>query len=384
VAAYRTAIAAALISPQVQYLVETRSDQRVPLTAWELATRLSYLMWNTTPDAELLARAADGSLSNEAELRKQLNRMLSGERAFAVCREFTRQWLELDVLPYLGPAVLGSQRWPDSGQDREWYDKAIRHDLAAEPAHYLLDLLRSNGPVTQLIESEHIVVNDRLSRYYGITDRRGSGWQRVPAPENRRGGLLTQAGCIAAATHGQERGEIKRGVYLAQRFLGLDIPSPPGNVDIKPLDIQLKEDKNLAKLTSRQLLERHRTVSSCAICHQRSDPLGFVWDAFDMYGQPKRNRQGKLLPVDSSGQLPDKTPFADFREFRRLLADRPPERDAFAEAFSRRLFAYVLGRGLDPGDGIHLQDIRAAASKERGGLRALLTAMVLSEPFRNK
>ncbi len=381
--AYRTTLAAALISPQVQYMVETKDELRSPLTDWELATRLSYLIWNTTPDAELLTRAADGSLSTERELRKQLDRLLADERAFDMTREFTRQWLELDVLPHLEPVVWGSQRWPDSTHDRDWFDKTIRHDLAAEPAYYMLDLLRGSGRATELIKSDHLVVNDRLGRYYGVADIRGTGWQRVKAPDNRRGGLLTQAGCIAAATHGQQRGEIKRGVYLARKFLGLNIPSPPGNVDIKPLDIQVKEDRNLSKLTSRELLERHRTVTACAVCHERSDPLGFVWDEFDHYGQPRRDAQGKSLTFDSSGGLPDRTRFINFAEFRALLADES-DSDRFTDAFGRLLYSYVLGRGLDPADEVHLKSARAAATKSGGSCRDLLTAMVLSEPFRNK
>jgi mono/diheme cytochrome c family protein len=383
-AAYRTAVAAALISPQVYYLVETKHTDRRPLSGWELASRLSYLVWNTTPDAELLNRAADGSLLAEAELRRQLHRLLADERAYAFSREFTRQWLDLDVINHLEPPVTRLGKTIDNSDDLAWYDKVIRRDLAAEPAHYLLDLLRQDCPVSQLVISDHVVVNDRLARYYGVADVKGPGWRRAVAPANRRGGLLTQAGVVAAATHAQERGEIKRGVYLVERLLGIDIPSPPGNVDIKPLDVQLKEDKSLLKLTARQHMERHRTAATCAVCHQRSDPLGFVWDEFDMYGQPKRDRQGKLLDHDSSGSLPDKTPFADFAEFRRLLTDGAPGESRFSAAFSQRLFAYVLGRGLDHGDEVHLKTIRAAAAREGGGVRALLTAMVVSEPFRHK
>jgi len=384
VAGFRTALAAALVSPQVYYLVETKETDRRPLAGHELATRLSYLVWNTTPDAELLARAADGSLLREAELRRQLQRLLAHERAAAFAREFTRQWLELDVIEHLEPAVNRHVRGIDGTQDLQWYDKVIRRDLADEPAQYLLDLLRNDRPVAELVSAEHMVVNDRLARYYGVVGVKGPDWRRVPAPENRRGGLLTQAGCIAAATHAEERGEIKRGVYLVERMLGIDIPSPPGNVDIKPLDVQVTEDKSLLKLTARQHMERHRTIATCAVCHQRSDPLGFVWDEFDMYGQPKRDRLGKLLPVDSRGAMPDRTPFADFQEFRRLLVEGPPTDSPFGAAFSRRLFAYVLGRGLDHGEDAHLKTIRAAATRDGGGLRALLTAMVISEPFRNK
>lgn len=381
--AYKTAVAAALVSPQMLYLIETRGADRRPLTSWELASRLSYLVWNTTPDAELLARAADGSLLQDAELTKQLHRLLKDERAFAFAREFTRQWLELDVIDHLGPPVTRPARSIDDGEELAWYDRAVRRDLALEPAHFLLDLICNDRSVNSLVASEHVVVNDRLARFYGVTLPSGTGWRRGAAPNNRKGGLLTQAGCISAATHAQERGEIKRGVYLVERFLGIDIPTPPGNVDIKPLDVQLAEDKSLRALTSRQHLDKHRTIATCAVCHQRIDPLGFVWDEFDMYGQPKRDKQGELIAFDSSGNLPDKTAFADFDEFRKLIAQGELE-GRFAVAFSRRLYAYVLGRGLDHGDEAHLKSIRAAAAKNGGGVRAVLAAMVLSEPFRNK
>lgn len=382
-AAYKTAVAAALVSPQVLYLTEPRATERKPLTAWELASRLSYLAWNTTPDAALLARAADGSLLQDAELTKQLHRLLADNRAFAFAREFTRQWLDLDVIDHLAPPVTRPARSIDDTGELAWYDKAIRRDLAAEPAYFLLDLIRNDRSVNSLVASDHVVVNDRLARFYGVTLPRGTGWRLVAAPENRKGGLLTQAGCVTAATHAQERGEIKRGVYLVERFLGIDIPSPPGNVDIKPLDVQLAEDKNLRALTPRQHLDKHRTVATCAVCHQRIDPLGFVWNEFDMYGQPKRDKQGKLIAFDSSGSLPDKTAFADFDEFRNLMTQGEIE-SRFAVAFSGRLYAYVLGRGLDHGDEAHLTSIRAAAAKNGGGVRALLLAMVLSETFRNK
>lgn len=380
---YKTTVAAALVSPQVLYLIEPRATDLKPLTAWEVASRLSYLAWNTTPDAELLARGADGSILTDAELTKQLRRLLADERAFGFTREFTRQWLDLDVLDHLGPPVTRPTRIIDDTSELAWYDKAIRRDLAGEPAHVLLDALRNDRPVNSLIAADHVVVNDRLARYYGVALPKGTGWRRVAAPENRRGGLLTQAGCVAAATHAQERGEIKRGVYLVERFLGIDIPSPPGNVDIKPLDVQLAEDKNLRALTARQHLDKHRTITTCAVCHQRIDPLGFVWDEFDMYGQPKRDKQGKLIASDSKGQLPDKTTFANFSEFRKLMAQGELD-SRFAVAFSQRLYTYVLGRSLDHGDEAHLKTIRTTAAKNGGGVRALLLAMVLSEPFRNK
>lgn len=382
-AAYRMVAAAALVSPQSLYLVEPRTTERRPLSSWELASRLSYLFLATAPDAELLARARDNSLLADDELRRQVERLLKDDRAATMSREFVSQWLDLDVIAHLEPRVLRYGRIIDNDGDKSWYERAIRRDLATEPAEYLLDLFRGDRPVQELVASEHVVVNDRLARFYEIPGIAGPQWRRVPAPANRRGGLLTQAGCIAAATHAQERGEIKRGVYIARRFFGIDIPSPPGNVDIKPLDVQLTEDKQLRNLTVEQHMRQHRSIPTCAVCHLRSDPLAFVWDEFDMFGLRKRDRIGNPVPFHVRGSAPDRAAFDNFDEFRESLL-RGGAESAFAKAFSERLYAYVLGRGLDHGDLANLTTLRAAAARDGGGVRSLVTAMVLSEPFRHK
>ncbi|GDY11129.1 hypothetical protein LBMAG53_00060 [Planctomycetota bacterium] len=378
--AYKTTIAAALIAPQTWYLMERKTAERQPLDPWELAARLSYLMTAGPPDAELRAKAADGSLKSEAELRRQVRRLTDHDRAAEFCRQFSRQWLDLDVISHLEPAFT-SIRGIDQGNEIEWYERAIRADVLEEPAQTLLSALRGDVPVARLVESDQVVVNDRMARFYGIDGVRGPAWRQVPAPADRRGGLLTASSCIAAATGGKKRGEIKRGVYLARHFFGLDIPSPPGNADIKPLDIQLAEDRKLADISTRQHVERHISVPTCAVCHTRTDPLGFAWDSYDSCGRVRRTKDGVPVKADTSGRLPDSTAFADLDALRRHLAgDGSP----FSETFAKRLFAYALGRGLDHGDGAYLKQIQAAAAKEGGGLRALLTAMVLSEPFRTK
>lgn len=394
--AYKASLTAALISPQFFYLIEPKDTQQRPLMAWELASRLSYLAWGTSPDEELRARAADGSLLREDELRRQLARLLDDPRSYAFCREFARQWLDLDSVLHLDQATVLDRLTINQKEDIPWYEAALRRDLVEESPRLFEELLRKNRPVESLVGCEFVVINDRLARFYGIED---VGWdsvptvrdrvptyfRAVPAPADRRGGLLTQAGCIAAASHGRERSEILRGVYLIERILGIDIPTPPGNV--QPLDVQLNIDKNLRKLSPRQHVEAHSRVNTCAVCHLRIDPLGFVWDQYDLFGRLRRDKEGKLIAADTSGQLPDKMPFANIDEFRRRLIEPPAEPNPaprFTDAFSRRLYAYVLSRSLDHGDEAHLKSIHAAASKAEGGLRDLLTAMVLSKPFREK
>lgn len=380
--AWKTVVAAALIAPQTWYLIEAKGAGISPLDGWELASRLSYLLLAGPPDAELRSRAADGSLLGDAELLRQTQRLLQDPRALEFARQFTRPWLDLGELGHIEVRFSGGSRaYLDSGADLDAYERAIRQDLLDEPAHVLLEALRADRPLGELVASQHLLVNDRLAKFYGLTGIHGSGWQRVPAPEDRRGGLLTLASTIATATHGQQRGEIKRGVYLIERFLGIDIPAPPGNVDVKPLDIQLAENKALAKVSPRTHIEQHNAVATCAVCHRRSDPLGFAWDDYDNTGRRRLGKDGRPLPADTSGMLPDGAAYPDFAALRRHLA---AVSSPFATAFTERLYAYALGRGLDHGDTQHVQAIQAAAARQGGGLGALLAAMVLSSPFRSK
>jgi len=381
-AAYKASLTAALISPQMFYLIEPKDKEQRPLTAWELASRLSYLAWGTSPDEELRARAADGSLLREDELRRQLVRLLDDPRSYALCREFARQWLDLDSVLHIDQATVLAHLTIDRKEDIPWYEAVLRRDLVEESPRLLEELLRKNRPVESLGSCEIVVINDRLARFYGIDGVSGHQFRAVPAPADRRGGLLTQAGCIAAGSHGRERSEILRGVYLIERILGIDIPTPPGNV--QPLDVQLNIDKNLRRLSPREHVETHSSVNTCAVCHQRIDPLGFVWDQYDMFGRLRRDKEGKLVVARTSGKLPDKTPFADIDEFRKRLIEPSSTTPRFADAFNRRLYAYVLGRSLDHGDDKHLSSIQSTTTKTEGGLRDLLTAMVLSEPFRKK
>lgn len=384
-AAYKAAVSAALISPQAFFLIEPKDAEQRPLTAWELASRLSYLAWGTAPDEALRARAADGSLLREDELRRQLTRLLDDPRSYALCREFAVQWLALESVLHLDRATVPYRQTINGNDEVAWYEVALRRDMVEEAPRLLAESLRKNRSVESLVGCESVVVNDRLARFYGMDGVSGSEFRAAPAPPDRQGGLLTQAGCVAAASHGRDRAEILRGVYLMERIIGIDIPTPPGNV--QPLDTQVNIDKKLQKLSPRQHVAAHSSVNTCAVCHLRIDPLGFTWDQYDLFGRVRRDKAGKVVAANTSGQLPDKTPFADLADFRRLLVEPSAETRStprFTDAFSRRLYAYVLGRGLDHGDDAHLKSIHAAAARAEGGLRDLLTAMVLSRPFLQK
>ncbi|GDY12796.1 cytochrome c [Planctomycetota bacterium] len=382
--ALKSALAAILISPQMLFLAEPKQAARTRLTPFELASRLSYLLCNTTPDDELLRLAADGSLATPAVLRQQVARLVTDPRALSFCTDFARQWLNLAEVMHLKAAIVKPGSTSSGGQAIEFFEHQLKRDFIAEAPHLLRELLTNNLPVEHLVASDFVVINERLAAYYGIDGVVGPHFRRVAAPPERMGGVLTQAGSIAAASHGHMRSEIKRGVFLIERILGIDIPTPPGNA--KPLDVQALENDKLRKLTPRQHLQQHVSISTCGVCHARIDPLGFVWDNYDLYGRPipTTTKDGKPIAGSTGGRLPDKTDFSDFAEFRRLLADPSAAQRRFAEPFTRRLLSYALGRGLDHGDEAHLAAIAKAAAQEGNGLRALVTAIVLSEPFTSK
>jgi hypothetical protein len=324
--AYRTTVAAALVSPHVFYLVETRAAERRPLTAWELASRLSYLVWNTTPDAELLARAAGHPPRPDHRRPRRAGRL--------------RQGRPRRPRPRTGPLPP-------------------RPDAARPPGHRA-GRRRSRGRE----RPAGAVLRRRDSRRPGLAPGRGT--EQPPGRPAHPGRLHLRSHARPGPRRNQA-GRVPRRAVPRHRH-----PDATG-----------ERRHPAARRVPRQHLDKHRTIATCSVCHQRIDPLGFVWDGFDMYGQPKLDRQGQFIAFDSSGNLPDKTPFADFDEFRKLLAAGGLE-SRFAAAFSARLYAYVLGRGLDHGDEVHLQGIRAAAAGHGGGVRAMLAAMVLSEPFRTK
>lgn len=288
-----------------------------------------------------------------------------------------RMWMVLLIV--LSSASLA---WADAAFERT-YAERIRpflkqHCLACHGADKQKGGVRFDGPMPNLIDAKVQEQWKAVKRLLAQGEMPPEGQPRPRADELIAVlNWIDEAGARAAVV-------TRGGVYLVERIFGIDIPSPPGNVDIKPLDVQLAEDKDLRKLTVSQHMERHRSQATCAVCHQRSDPLAFVWDEFDLYGQAKRDRMGKFLPFDVKGNLPDKTPFTSFEEFRKLLTQGEPGGTPFTVPFSERLLAYVLGRGLDHGDETHLKSVRAATAKEGGGVRSLLAAMVLSEPFRHK
>ncbi|GDY13608.1 cytochrome c [Planctomycetota bacterium] len=380
-------LTAILVSPFATYRVERKAEQPTPLSGFELADRLAAFLWGGAPDQGLIELAKAGTLGQPATLAKQVGRLLDHQRSTVFIAEFLSQWLELgrverDPIDF----SLGGRTF-NSSKVAEIREQRLKHDLAAEPVRYVEHLLRHDRGVGELIAGAELVVNDRLAAFYGIADVVGSEFRPVSAPENRRGGLLTMAGILAAASRGNKEAVIYRGVYLLGRILGESPGTPPGNV--MPLDEQAKTDRKRSQLPLRQQLAAHTQINTCQLCHRKIDPLGFVWANFNHLGgiitpKPPARPDQKPTPIDCSGSLPDRSSFADLSEFVASIGDTETKsRYRFGEVFIRQLTSYALGRRLTLSDDALIRDLVAQARRDGWRLRAVITAIVTSTAFTN-
>lgn len=388
-AALMQPLVAVLVSPHATHLVECKAEKPAPLAGDELARRLAMFLWGAGPDRALLDAAP--RLREQSVLRAQTLRLLDDPRSEVFLRELLRQWQALDRIrkdpiefrlqtttPRLGMgndvgALLLAQR----------REQRLKDDLAEEPLRFALRLLREDRPLTELIASDSVVVNDRLAAYYGIPGVAGDAFRAMPAPVDRRQGLLTMAGIIAAASRGEHESVIHRGVYLLARILG-DPPGAPAG-DVQPLAQQSKDDPKRAKLTLRQRLALHTEVATCQLCHRKIDILGFAWAGFDEFGRPaavKAVKGAAPQPIDAAGSLPDGRVFADLVGFVGRIAETDTSsRYCFGAVFTRQLAGYALGRRLGLADDAMLQGLVAQAQREGWKLRALVCAIVASDAF---
>lgn len=317
----RDALQAVLTSPQFLFLIEqSSSPEPEPLDQFELASKLSYFLWNGPPDATTLSLAGSGRLYEQ--LDAEVSRLIGDPRFARFVHEFATQWLALDKFAVLEP---DREQFPQLTRD-------TRAQLSQEPVQFLLYLLRQNLPVRQLIDSDVVVANDVVAAYYNLAERPNSGLEFVPVAHHREdlGGVLTQAAILAGLSDGREANPVKRGAWLARRIIAEPPDDPPPNVPA------LAEDTR--QLSLRERLERHRSQPGCAECHTRIDPWGIPFEQFDAGGR------WKPQPVDGHSVLPDQTQVNSFPELQRYLADERIDQVAFSVL--QHLAIYAAGRSL--------------------------------------
>jgi hypothetical protein len=365
------ALSGVLAHPKFLYRFEPppeglKAGESYPLSSAELASRLSFFLWSSIPDAELLELAAADGLRNPDVLEEQVQRMLADERAETLAASFAFQWLGLGELDGLAPD-------PFLFAD---VDRQIRAHFVTEARLYVDSIFRSEASVLELLTADHTFVNETLARHYGIDDVRGERFRRVPLTDENRFGLLGKGGVLLASSYPNRTSPVLRGQWLLENVLGTPPESPPPNVEALVETVE-----GQAASTVRTRLEAHRNNPSCDACHGIIDPLGFALENFDAVGRWRDEDREAGAPIDASGVLVDGTPVSGPAELRRAILTHP---DQFVQTLTEKLMTYALGRTLGPGDMPTVRRIVREAEAGDYRFSALVWGIVNSAQFQRK
>ncbi|MHC4875547.1 MAG: DUF1592 domain-containing protein [Planctomycetota bacterium] len=363
--AYADALKAVLCSPAFLYMQQPdqQADAKTA-AAFALATRLSYFLWSSTPDAELLDLAANGELTKPNVLSTQVDRLLDDPRSDAFVDGFLGSWL--------GLRDLGSMP-PDRVAFRKFYHYDLDSAMRRETHLFTRHLLEENLSIDNFLDSDFTFVNKRLAWHYGIEPPASAHeFERVSLDDRRRGGLLGQASVLTLTANGIDTSPVVRGVWLLENLLGTP-PSPPPP-DVEPLDPDIR-----GATTIREQLQKHRSSPACNDCHRRIDPMGWALENFDPVGK-WRNSYGKTS-IDASGEFASGETYQNIEGFKTLLLER---RNLFAAALTRKLLEYSTGRHMTIVDRGSIDDIVRDLNRNGDGFRDVIHAVVQSEVFCNR
>ena len=360
------ALSGVLVSPSFLFRTPAAPEDSEPgsahrLSDIDLASRLSFFLWSSIPDEELLALAERGRLGDPSVLDAQIARMLADPKAGALVENFGGQWLHLRNVAGWTPDPV---RFAD-------FDDALRHAFERETALFLEHLIREDRSVLELIDADYTFLNERLAGFYGIDGVTGGYFRRVPLAGTARGGILTHGSVLMVTSYPTRTSPVLRGKWVLENLLGAPPPPPPP--DVPALDAAA--DTSAGSL--REALERHRANPACAACHARLDPLGFALENFDAVGAYRTEDDGAT--VEASGALPDGTVVDGPAGLRRVLAGR---RDEFVETLAAKLLTYAIGRGLESYDQPAVRTIRRRVEAADYRFSALVSAIADSVPFR--
>jgi len=363
--AFKLTLARVLVSPEFLYKLEQpgpgQTAQRV--SDYELATRLSYFLWSSLPDAELLECAASGRLHEDEVLLAQTRRLLADPRAQRMAREFAAQWLHVYQFDQLDEK--SESHFPTFA--------ALRDDMYEETLLFFSDLFQNDRPVLNIIDADYTFLNEDLAAHYGIPNVAGPEWRRVEGvKQHGRGGILTQAAPLAQQSGASRTSPILRGNWLSEVVLGEKLPRPPKGVPVLP-------ETPPEGRTERQLIELHSSDPACAKCHVRIDPFGFALENFDAIGR-FREQDAAGLPIDSKTTLMNGVQLDGLGGLQEYLTES--RRSDFVRQFNRKLLGYALGRSVQFSDGPLLTRMDTALQAREYRVSAALEAIVLSPQFR--
>ena len=365
--AIEKAVRAVLVSPDFLFRVEYDPKDAGPGTVFrvsdfELASRLSFFLWSSIPDDQLLALAEQGKLKDPATLDVQVRRMLADPRSDALVHNFAGQWLSLRNLAVSKPD-------PDLFPE---YDESLERSFGAETELFFDHLLREDRSALELLDANYSFLNQRLAEQYRVPNVYGSQFRQVTFTDPNRGGLLGQGSILTVTSYPNRTSVVQRGKWVLETLLGTPPPPPPPDIpDLKP------ESKDGRQLTAREQMEQHRTNPVCASCHARMDPIGFAMENFDAVGRWRAKDAGS--PIDASGVLPDGTKFTGPAELKKALTGS--HADEFINTVAEKLLTYALGRGLESYDKPAVRSITREAARDQYRMLALVTAIVHSTPF---
>jgi hypothetical protein len=357
-----------LVSTDFLYLVEKDQTEAgeagaYPVSDLELASRLSFFLWSSIPDDELLSLAERGRLRKPEVLEQQVRRMLADSRSKALVDNFAGQWLYLRNIRLVSP---DPNVFPG-------FDENLREAFEQETKLFFESIVREGRSVLDLLNADYTFLNERLARHYGIPNVRGSNFRRVMLSNHEeRKGLLGQGSILTVTSYATRTAPTLRGKWLLENILGTPPPPPPPDVP------SLKESKEAKALTMRERLEQHRANPVCASCHSRMDPLGFALENFDAIGGWRTTSGAANTPIDSSGVLPDGTKFDGPAELRKILLDR---REQFVATLTEKLLTYALGRGVEYYDAPAIRKIKREAASSNYSWLSLTMGVVKSIPF---
>lgn len=364
--AYQVALLGVLTSRNFTYLVEGDVSPREDLNDFELASRLSYFLWSSMPDDELLAKAARGDLSG------QVDRMLDDEKIARFIEDFPRQWLQLHRVGMFPP---DRKLYPD-------YDVWLEASMRDEVVRYFEEVFRNNGSIMEMIESDWTMANPRLCEFYGFPEPKEPGFQKVSLrPDDHRGGLLTMGAILGLTSDGTRHRPVHRGVWVSETIFGKTPPPPPANVEAIE-----SNPPDRPKATIRQKIEAHASDVNCAACHRKIDPLGLAFDEYDAIGRWRTHERvekgvGEDPPVDASGVMPDGRAFEGASQFKTLLLE---DREEFLQAFVEHLCTYALRRVLTVDDRDNVRKIVEEAKRSQYQLKDVVRAVALSDLMRKR
>ncbi len=361
------ALRAMLVSPSFLFRVERDPAQAAPGSAhrigdFELASRLSFFLWSSIPDDQLLDLAGKGRLHEEAVLQQQVRRMLDDARADALVSNFAGQWLYLRNLEVSKPD-------PDAFPE---FDDSLREAFRKETELFFASVLREDRSVLDLLDANYTFLNQRLAEHYGIANVYGSQFRKVALTDPNRGGILGQGSVLTVTSYPNRTSVVQRGKWILETLLGTPPPPPPPDIpELKP------HGKDGRELTLREQMEEHRANSVCASCHARMDPLGFALENYDGVGKWRAKDAGS--PIDPSGKLPDGAVFEGPAGLKKILLSR--RKDDFVNTAAEKLLIYALGRGLEYYDMPSVRAIARDAARDNYRMSALIAAVVKSTPF---